>query len=1217
MVENNKINFKQVVGAKPGLTPKVQKATIKSKDTSNLRNDLNNSKKINISNQNRKEKKIMTPNKTDKINNQKEKKDTRVENSTSTPVFQTVPSSQLTKLNNNVEPKNVENKTDKQEFHNLNNDKLKSSENLDSVSEKRGNKEKSKISFSKQETNSNTEFKKEIVKNNNVVEEKIETDESKNQKIDLPTLSQYGFNLTEKYRNSEDFAPVLARDLETRDLLGIIVQRYKNNAILVGEAGTGKTAIVEGLAQLLAVDAVPTAIKGFDLWELDIPALSNKDTSDGGYHFRIKKIVEEVKRAKNIILFVDETHVILDKGGELDAGDLIKPALARGELRMIGSTTDWEYHKYIEQDKALVRRYQRVTVQELGRDDTIRILKSRKRSLESFHGVTITSKAIEAAVDLSTRYLPSRRNPDKSIDILDKACALTRLSIDSMPKELKLLQGEVVTLEADYELEDDEEKKELILQELNFKKPLFEQQVNVWKKQKEVLEFLGVMRGKLSILENQIAFYEQINQNDNSEENLLKLSKLKAEYDKGEGQFNQLKTAYYNQVNLMLKDEVDVEGVQRTIEATTGIPISDLTESEFDRLRSMDKTLSRRVIGQKHAIKTVSYAIKRSRLGVSKTDQPIGAFIFLGPSGVGKALSVYEPIATPDRGFVPMGRLAVGDFVFDRFGKPTKVLGVFPQGEREFYSIKLDDSRVLSADKEHLFTVKIGRKKKLKTVTVKEIISLLEEKQKVSIPTGGAIEFDSGSMDSVESLYFAVGKHTQQITSAIKFTKLSQRIDVLRGAFDNYGLFDGHRFIFKASGKEKLVADVREVLFSVGVQSRLIDKETIEIMYRNKDEVFNLVGSKKMRDLAYINIPFKSPYGNQDFVEIESISKIPGLTEAVCILVDNDEHLFLAGKDLVVTHNTELVKALAQVQFGDERKMKRFDCGELKSISSVSRLIGAPPGEDKNDTGGELTEYVKKNPYSLILFDEAEKAHPGIFDVLLSVLDDGEVADSRGDVVDFTNTIIVFTSNIASQTILRGQDLKTGELPPEVVSVVKAQLRNPDPEKGGRGFKPEFVNRLDATVIFYKLERHELEKIANLKLLALKKRLMKSRKIRIVYGEKIHETFRETEPPNLDVAWLLSSHYKLPIEELDLGGRPIDRLIVSEVEDPLTDLLLEEGVPDGSFILVEATYPRGSKVYVDENGAQRPVPPIVKLSVISEDEYNQKIVVDPVEHQFD
>ena len=210
----------------------------------------------------------------------------------------------------------------------------------------------------------------------------------------LPTLNRFGINITEKYRQSKDFAPILARELETREVLGIITQRYKNNSILVGEAGTGKTAIVEGLAQLLAISAVPDSIKGFDLWELDIPALSNKDISDGGYHFRIKKIIEEVKKAKNIILFVDETHVILDKESELDAGDLIKPALARGELRMIASTTDWEFHKYIEQDKALVRRFQKCTIQELNRESTIRILKSRKRALEAFHGVTISTKAI-------------------------------------------------------------------------------------------------------------------------------------------------------------------------------------------------------------------------------------------------------------------------------------------------------------------------------------------------------------------------------------------------------------------------------------------------------------------------------------------------------------------------------------------------------------------------------------------------------------------------------------------------------------------------------------------------------------------------------------------------------------------------------------------------------------------------------------------------------
>lgn len=1030
----------------------------------------------------------------------------------------------------------------------------------------------------------------------------------------LPTLNRFGINLTEKYRKSKDFAPILARELETREVLGIITQRYKNNAILVGEAGTGKTAIVEGLAQLLAIGAVPDSIKGFDLWELDIPALSNKDISDGGYHFRIKKIVEEVKKAKNIILFVDETHVILDKEGELDAGDLIKPALARGELRMIGSTTDWEFHKYIEQDKALVRRFQKCTIQELNRENTIRILKSRKRALEAFHGVTISTKAIDAAVDLSIRYLPSRRNPDKSIDVLDKACALTRLSIDSMPKELKLLQGEINTLLSDYELEEDNEEKELLKKEIELKKPHYENLVKEWEDQKSVLDFLGKIRMELSQIENSLAVYDKkdlVDQNDINE-----VDALNSKREILEGQASQLKDAFYSKSNLMIKDVVDVDEIQKTIESTTGIPVSDLTQTELDRLKTMDIKLKRRVIGQDHAIKTVSYAIKRSRLGVSKTDQPIGAFIFLGPSGVGKSLSVHEPIATPDRGYVKMGHLKVGDEVFDRHGKPTKIKGVFPQGDREFKTIILEDGRKLNADLDHLFSVRIGRSKKLQTLPVKEIIGLLEQGKKVCIPTSKAIEYYSGSMDDVESLYFAVGKHTKQITNAIKFTKLNQRIDVLRGAFDHYGKFDGDRFLFQTEGKEQLVSDIRELLFSVGVQNIIVSSDTIEILYKDKDEVFNLIGSKKLRDQASISLTHKGKLKDPGFVQVKEISKSGFVEEAVCILVDNEEHLFLAGRDLVVTHNTELVKALAEVQFGSEMNMKRFDCGELKSISAVSRLIGAPPGEDKLDTGGEMTEYVKKNPYSLLLFDEAEKAHPGIFDVLLSVLDDGRLADSRGDIVDFTNTIIIFTSNIAAQTILRGQDLKTGELPPEVISVVNAQLRNPDPEKGGKGFKPEFINRIDSNVIFYSLKRSDLEKIANIKLMALKKRLAKNRNIKIVYGRKITETFKDESNPQVDVGWLLSSQYKLPIEELDLGGRPIDRLIVKEVEDPLTELLLEDGVPDASFILVEATYPHGSKIYIDEEGAQRPVPPIIKLSVISEEEYNQKIVLDPVEAQF-
>lgn len=1037
----------------------------------------------------------------------------------------------------------------------------------------------------------------------------------------LKTLNKFGKDLTRKYRESDDFPPILERESETRDLLSILVQKFKNNAILVGEAGTGKTAIVEGLAQALAIGNVPDAIKGFSLWELDLPKLSNKDESDGGYRFRIQNIVQEVVEAGNIILFVDETHSILDKKSDLDVGDLLKPSLARGELRMIGSTTDIEFHTYIEQDKALVRRFQRVTVQELGRDSVVRILKSRKRSLEVFHGVTISSGAIEAAVDLGLRYLPSRRNPDKSIDILDKACAMTRLEIDSMPKELTILQGEIFVLEKDLELEGDPVKKNDIEQELVLKKPIFEEQVAVWQEQKEMLEWIRGIRSNLMTVENSLAVEESKKERADAK----KISQLSEAQVSLESDLEKYKSIYYHQSNLMIRDDVNVGQVQKTIEATTGIPVSEIGRSEIERLRRLDGQLSQRVIGQPQAIKAVTYSIKRSRLGISSPKQPIGTFIFLGPSGVGKSLKNSELIPTPDRGMVALERIAVGDEVFNKDGKPVKVIGVFPQGKRRFYSVNLEDGRKLSADSEHLFSFVRDRKKvtEFETETVSEIKTELESDGEVEffIPNNKAVEFENNRLSDLESLYFAVGRRTTRVTSALKTTSLKQRQDILRGAFDIYGSIEGQRVVFQAPLKDELVSDIKEILLSTGVGYINIDDYSFEVKYSDRDEVFNLFGTKEKRDLVYVKIPRTSPYKDQlDFVKVISITEEPSVEEATCILVDDDEHLFLASKEYVVTHNTELVKALAETMFGDETAMKRFDCGEFKSKKSVSRLIGAPPGEgDDLDSGGEMTEYVKKNPYSVLLFDEAEKADPAIWDVLLSVFDDGEVADSRGEVVNFRNTIIILTSNIAAFDVLRGQDKVTGELPENVMNNIHAKLKNADPERGGKGFRPEFVNRISNIVIFFKLMRPQLETIANLKLRGLKRRLKESRNISLVFSKKTFEVYKDGPgmKPELDVAYLLSSAWMLSEQDLDLGGRPIDRLIAKEIENRLTDLLLDEEVPDGSFIYIQAGYGSGMKVRKDQDGITRPVSPQIIISVISEAEYQQLIVDDPVEHLFD
>ena len=819
--------------------------------------------------------------------------------------------------------------------------------------------------------------------------------------------------------------------------------------------------------------------------------------------------------------------------------------------------------------------------------------------------------------------MPSRRNPDKSIDILDKACAMTRLEIDAMPKELVMLQGEIFVLEKDFEMETDSDKKEDLKKELDFKRPFFKKQLEDWNTQKGALEFIRKKRLQLLQLENQLATEESRGESADQS----KIGQLLKKIDEFELDLKKCKDIYYNQPNLMIQDVVDSGQVQKTIETTTGIPVSEIGKSEIERLRSMSDRLSKRVIGQKHAIEAVTYAIKRSRLGISNPKQPIGSFIFLGPSGVGKALRASELIPTPDRGFVPLSKLKVGDKVFDREGKPTTIKGVFPQGIRDFYSVALSDGRKLPADKEHIFSIVRDKKnivKEFENLTVAQMLEELAEnpERRFFLPNNKPVCFDTGILSDVESLYFAVGSRTEHITKALKTTSLEQRRDIIRGAFDHYGEFDKNnkeKLLFVAEGKEQLVTDIREMLYSLGISSKRLNLFTLEIMYESRDQAFDLFGKKAKKDQVYINIPRISPYKDEiDFVEIVALTPEINSEEAICILVDNEEHLFLAGTNYVVTHNTELVKAIAEVMFGDENAMKRFDCGELQAPSSVARLIGSPPGESNDlDSGGEMTEFVKKHPYSVLLFDECEKGFPGIWDTLLSVLDEGEVADARGEIVNFRNTIIILTSNIASQTILRNGDPETGEIPNNIMEQIISQLKNHDPERGGKGFRPEFVNRLSSIVTFYKLQRNQLEKIANLKLRSLTKRLKESRNISLVFSKKVHEVFREREEPQLDVAWLLTSSWYLSNQNLDLGGRPVERNIVSEIENKLTDLLLEEAVPDGSFIYVEAGYGSGLKYYKDREGNTRPVSPEILMRKISESDYRILEKDDPVAHLFD
>lgn len=991
---------------------------------------------------------------------------------------------------------------------------------------------------------------------------------------DHPYLYKYGVNLTEKFKNADEHFAIIGRDHEIRRSIEILTQKYKNNLMLVGQPGVGKSALVEGIAQKIASGDISEAMRDREVWELNIPALTNKDESDGGFQIRIQTLVDEIKSTDGMVIpFIDEVHMIMGAGSEggMDAANILKPALARGEIHMIGATTTWEYHKYLEKDGAMTRRFTKVSMAEPTRKQTIDILKSRRRSLEVFHKVTISDEAIEASVDKAIRYIPSRFLPDKAIDVLDQSAASIRLDIDSMPKELDLMQNHIVLLKSQLETERNQFRRKKIKQELNNIVPDFEKGVDDWIKHKKIIDHMSERRKKIEELTNVLASEEAKQQ---TERDLDVISQLKSIISKMEKDLYTIRREFVDSTP-MIDDEVTEESVLRTIETMTGIPVSELSEDEANKMRRLEDDLHKRLIGQDEAVSTVSYSIKRSRLGLSDPNQPIGSFIFLGPSGVGKAVSDDEWVPVCVDGsldYKKHGELVVGDLVYNRNGYPVKVIGTFPQGELDAYEVRFEDGSKVVVNDEHLWTYILNRED-----------GVYNNSEEFTKTTAELVK--DGLLDSFNCPKFLV-----PATPPIKVGNNPNEIFELTECALKLGY--GHRLsLFESMlNKERIFCTYDPN------QAQLFKRLATTLGYSSivsRDESFHYsISVRKNNGLG-----------------IKSVNKLPYKDKMQCIMVDDPDHLYLVTKSHIVTHNTELVKTMAEVLFGDENAMIRFDMGEFQEKRSISRLIGAAPGYDDSDSGGELTEFIKNNPYSIVLFDEAEKAHPDLWDLLLSVLDDGRLSDSRGDVVDFKNTVIVMTSNIGSKHILRGTDRETGKMNPQLWPELNAMLQNNNPDKGGKGFRPEFINRVDSLVIFKPLSKIETEQIANLKLRSLKKRLLKSRKIKLVYGPKKHETMRDNQPPKLDVAyWIVN--YCMRKEDFDLGGRPVNRIITTQIENKLVNLLLNQGVKDGAYILVEAGY-EGDLFYVGDDGKERPTPPKIIVKEISKDEYEELEPYDP------
>ena len=692
-------------------------------------------------------------------------------------------------------------------------------------------------------------------------------------------LEKYGTDLVKRAREQK-MDPVIGRDEEIRNVIRILSRKTKNNPVLIGEPGVGKTAIAEGLAQRIVKKDVPKQLQDKTIFSLDMGALIAGAKYRGEFEERLKAVLNEVKKSEGrIILFIDELHTIVGAGkteGAMDAGNLLKPMLARGELHCIGATTLDEYRQYIEKDAALERRFQPVQVDEPTVEDTIAILRGLKERYEVFHGVKIADSAIIAAATLSHRYITDRFLPDKAIDLIDEACAQIRTEMDSMPTELDAVSRKIIQMEieeAALKKEEDGLSKARLAElqkELAEERDSFNAMKAQWENEKNAIGRVQQLREKIEDLNRQIEAAEQSYDLEKAAE--LKYGRLPEAKKQLEEEERRAQSAKDSNI---LRDRVTDEEIAKIVERWTGIPVSRLVQGEREKLLTLDETLHKRVVGQDEAVQAVTEAIQRSRAGIQDPNRPIGSFLFLGPTGVGK---------------------------------------------------------------------------------------------------------------------------------------------------------------------------------------------------------------------------------------------------------------------------TELAKALAQALFDDENNMVRIDMSEYMEKYSVSRLIGAPPGYVGYEEGGQLTEAVRRKPYSVVLFDEVEKAHPDVFNVLLQVLDDGRITDSQGRTVDFKNTILILTSNLGSEYILNGINAD-GTIEESAKEQVRALLR--------RTFRPEFLNRLDEIVFYKPLTKENVTKIIDLQIAKLNDRLA-DQQIRC-------ELTPAAKAAIVDAAY-----------DPQYGARPLRRYVQHTVETMLSKRLLRGDVTPGQTVTVDA-----------------------------------------------
>lgn len=935
--------------------------------------------------------------------------------------------------------------------------------------------------------------------------EKIHSAESEGK---TTALDKYSVDMTQLARDGK-IDPVIGRDAETRRVIQILSRRSKNNPIIVGEPGTGKTALVEGLARRMVSGDIPETLKGKRLISLDMSSMLAGATLRGQFEERLKDVLAEIKEASgNIITFIDEVHTIVGAGGEGagDAANMIKPMLARGELKLIGATTLDEYRLYIEQDPALVRRFQRIVVNEPEIPDALAIMRGIKSKYEAHHGIRISDSALVSAVELSARYVPDRFLPDKAIDLIDESASRLRMDIDSSPEEIDELERNVRRMEVEREAlkrETDGESKQRLSE---LEKDISEEREQLtllrsqWASEKTSLDDIRLMKQELEKLHNESERLQREGEyTEASNIQYIKIPEL-------EGKIHQAEELAQSSGSnrAMAMEEVTPDVVADVVSTWTGIPAGKMLHGESKRLQDMESTLSERVIGQPQAVSSVSKAVKRSRAGVSDPDRPIGSFLFLGPSGTGKAIDDEEPIFVTNKEGSHItkkkhGELKVGDYVFDRNGFPTAVLGVYPQGRTKAMKVSFDDGRSVICNPEHLWLVDIGGYQAVRTTSW-----IVDEKMIgfVRIPYGEGLHFGKENNDT---MYFYGYKSIKNKTN-VDFSHLSlrDRKNIVSGILLSGGrMVQG--YIKVDCHKESYAYNLVDLFSSIGLVSEIVDRTTLRV----KGDYATALGETRRR----------KPY----IVSIEELSQEKSMT---CIMVDNEEHLYQLANG-VVTHNTELAKTVADFIFDDEKAMIRIDMSEFADKHSAARLVGAPPGYVGYEQGGQLTEAVRRKPYTVVLFDEVEKAHPDIFDILLQVLDEGRLTDGQSKLIDFKNTILILTSNLGA-----GANAKEGDM-------IKAAKKH---------FKPEFINRLDSMVEFNSLTKEQISGIVEIQVAKLAQRVFNSQRMTLSLDASARDFLSEK---GYDPAY---------------GARPVKRAIQDYVEDMISDNIIDGNISEGDNI---------------------------------------------------